>query len=92
MTQLLRKTLFLKAKIHNPLEITKQKKNTLTPMQQRERALGDYLDFYDYVERMLAASESGLLGEPEVDYNAVNEVKFPTHKFRRRPSCHSGRA
>ena len=61
-------------------------------MQQRERALGDYLDFYDYVERMLAASESGLLGEPEVDYNAVNEVKFPTHKFRRRPSCHSGRA
>ena len=71
---------------------TKEKKNTLTPMQQRERALGDYLDFYDYVERMLAASESGLLGEPEVDYNAVNEVKFPTHKFRRRPSCHSGRA
>ena len=37
-----------------------QRKASLTPMQQRERALGDYLDFYDYVERMLAASGRGL--------------------------------
>ena len=37
-----------------------RRKASLTPMQQRERALGDYLDFYDYVERMLAASGRGL--------------------------------
>ena len=37
-----------------------RRKASLTPMQQRERALGDYLDFYDYVERTLAASGRGL--------------------------------